>query len=208
MNEDGLVTIRGSLPADYGTDVLAAEAQKFLASDVAIDPFLLQISGRAPHGVATPADRHLGLFRDVYYPRSPNFNEADVTDKPREISRLKRVTPEMADIAPDLVDGRSFLPIVIGDDISWRTSYLLGRGGATLKGMVGLRTEQYMYVEYNSGEREFYDPSLDPWQLDNACATMAPELQVALHDRVEVMRTCTGETCRTTEGLPLLPPPP
>ncbi|MGI9020416.1 MAG: sulfatase family protein [Solirubrobacterales bacterium] len=57
-------------------------------------PYFLQIDHRAPHtegendtggpcsGYAIPAPEDLELFKDAQPPRSPSFNEADVSDKP------------------------------------------------------------------------------------------------------------------------------
>lgn len=309
VNEDGVLTTRGSSPEDYVTDVLAAEAQRFLFSDLAAGPFFLQVSMRAPHGPATPADRHQTLFSDVKYPKTPAFNEADVSDKPdpiaalpllsarekRKINRQYRdrlrsvqavdemvadlvqtladqgklentyvilhsdngyhmgehrlrpgknrpyeedtrvpllirgpgiapgqqidklignvdLAPTLADAAgvvpPDFVDGRSFLPIVQGSDVPWRTSYLLGCCGDGGAGYAGVRTEQYTYLEFNSGAGEFYDLTVDPYQLDNTYDTMPTDLQLALHARVEALRTCSAEACRVTEAEPLLIPAP
>lgn len=309
VNKDGVLTTRGSTPKDYVTDVLADEARRFLESDLAAGPFFLQVSMRAPHGPATPAERHQGLFSDVKYPKTPAFNEAHVSDKPgpiadrrklsakekRKINRDYRdrlrsmqavdemvadlvetladqerlentyvvfasdngfhmgehrlssgkntpyeedlrvplfirgpgiapgqqidqlignvdLAPTLAEaagvVAPDFVDGRSFLPIVRGEDVPWRNSYLLGRGGPRGDGFAGVRTKRYTYLEYESGEREFYDLVTDPYQLHNTYDTMPADLRVALHTRVKALRTCRAEACRATEAEPLLIPAP
>jgi arylsulfatase A-like enzyme len=46
------------------------------------EPFFLYLSTFAPHEPATPAPRHAELFPDLLKPKSPAFNEADVSDKP------------------------------------------------------------------------------------------------------------------------------
>lgn len=55
-------------------------------------PFFMYLSVNAPHGPAIPAERHEGKFTRVQLPRPPSFNEADVSDKPRRIRALSRLT--------------------------------------------------------------------------------------------------------------------
>jgi len=45
-------------------------------------PFFLYFAPKAPHAPATPAPRHAGSFSGIPPWRPPNYNEADVTDKP------------------------------------------------------------------------------------------------------------------------------
>lgn len=304
VNEDGVITSRGSDPEDYQTDVLAGEAQRFLNSDLAASPFLMQVSVKSPHAPAVPAIRHKNLFSSVKYPQTPAFNEKDVRDKPGSMNKLKKLTsaqiqaidvdfrnkirslqavdemvadivatleaqgklantyillttdngfhmgehrllrgkntpyeedlrvplyirgpgiapgqtvtemvgnvdlaPTLADAAditaPDFVDGRSFLPLLNGGGVQWRNSYLIGRGGPN--SFAGVRTEQYTYVEYASGEGEFYDRAADPYELENSFTKMPSDLRTALHNRLEELRTCSRDACRTAEAAPLAP---
>jgi N-acetylglucosamine-6-sulfatase len=300
INDDGITRHYGSAPTDYATDVLAAEAEDFIQHAPA--PFLLTVAPNAPHWPATPAPRHRGMFGDVQYPRTPSFNEEDVTDKPSVIadrplknpSQIAEIDAEyrlrleslqavdemvrgivetldarnlladtyllfasdngyfqgehrqrsgknlpyeealtvplyirgpgipagssvqsqvgnvdvpvtLSDAAgitpPNFVDGRSFLPLVHGSSIPWRQSYLLGAGGDA--GFAGIRTDRYTYVEYFSGEGEFYDRSVDPYQLDNTYPTMDPALKATLHDRLLALKSCSGSKCRSIEAQPL-----
>ncbi|HKH12032.1 MAG TPA: sulfatase [Rubrobacter sp.] len=45
-------------------------------------PFFMWVGTQAPHAPATPAPRHEGTFPDAGLPRSPSFDEGDVSDKP------------------------------------------------------------------------------------------------------------------------------
>jgi arylsulfatase A-like enzyme len=45
-------------------------------------PFFVYLAPTAPHTPATPAQRHQGAFAGEKAPRSPSFNEEDVSDKP------------------------------------------------------------------------------------------------------------------------------
>ena len=72
-------------------------------------PFFLWFTPTAPHGEAgrfpgatrdpTPALRHFGRFEGAQAPRTPNFDEADVSDKPSFVQDQDRLTAEqLADI--------------------------------------------------------------------------------------------------------------
>jgi N-acetylglucosamine-6-sulfatase len=62
-----------------------------------------------------------------------------------------------------------------------------------------LRTEDGLYVEYETGERELYDLREDPYQLDNRYEIAAPDLIRHAEGWLEALRGCTGATCRTAE---------
>lgn len=84
LNENGELVRYRKRDKDYQTDVLAARTADFLTRAAAEDePFFLYLAPRAPHGPATPAARHEGMFADRAAPRPPSFNERDVGDKPR-----------------------------------------------------------------------------------------------------------------------------
>ena len=44
----------------------------------------------------------------------------------------------------------------------------------------GMRTPEWTYVEYGTGERELYDLARDPYQLDNLIEDADPALLAAL----------------------------
>jgi len=81
MNENGRVVSYGGRDRDYLTDVLARKAEDFLRRSGGA-PFFLYVTPYAPHHPATPAPRHERLFPSAQLPRTPSFNEADVSDKP------------------------------------------------------------------------------------------------------------------------------
>ena len=88
LSVDGAPVSYGSDPADYSTDVLAGEAEGFIRGTEAGRPLFLLFSPRAPHEAAIPAPRHEGAFADLAPHRPPNFDEADVSDKPAHIRAL------------------------------------------------------------------------------------------------------------------------
>jgi len=83
LNENGTLAGYGLGEQEYLTDVLSQKVDEYLrrsASDSR--PFFVYLAPYAPHEPAIPAPRHANLFPDLQVPRTPAFNEADVSDKP------------------------------------------------------------------------------------------------------------------------------
>jgi arylsulfatase A-like enzyme len=96
LNENGKSVHYGHKPEDYGTDVYAHKAIDFIKTATRDKtPFFVYLAVYAPHGPATPAPRHEGLFADAKIVRSAAFNEADVSTKPEYIQNLP-LMPESA----------------------------------------------------------------------------------------------------------------
>jgi len=104
LNENGVVRGYDRYSTDEYSD-RAVEAVARLAPSS--EPFFLSVAWLAPHsggprdpddpqGLVTPmpAARHRDLFAGEPLPRSPAFNEADVSDKPSFIRRRPRLSPE------------------------------------------------------------------------------------------------------------------
>jgi arylsulfatase A-like enzyme len=136
------------------------------------------------------------------------------------------LAPTLADIAgiapPAFVDGRSFLPLLADPAQPWRQSFLIERRqleeqyialaeqqGATREQLSrhayldGLRTTEWSYVEYGSGERELYDLLRDPYQLTNLIKDAEPKLLADLAARLDALAGCAGRHCRELDDLPL-----
>ena len=89
LNVNGTLVQHGREPADYLADVMTQRARAFVTQASEDDvPFFLYFSAYAPHKPATPAPRHRRTFRNAKAPRTPSFNEADVSDKPQKIRDL------------------------------------------------------------------------------------------------------------------------
>jgi len=95
LNHNGVLKTYGRDPEDYATDVYAGLAEKAIRdARKSGKPFFLNIAPLAPHTVAVasgarmegtpalPAPRHASRFAQTPLPRYPNFNEADLSDKP------------------------------------------------------------------------------------------------------------------------------
>jgi arylsulfatase A-like enzyme len=57
-----------------------------------------------------------------------------------------------------------------------------------------LRTRRTTYVEYENGDREFYDRRRDPAELDNRAGRMSAARLTRLHAKLERYRRCRGAT--------------
>ncbi|MFN8161540.1 MAG: sulfatase-like hydrolase/transferase [Solirubrobacterales bacterium] len=104
FNEQGVLVPYGHSAAEYQSDVFTSKAVDFIERRApAARPFFLWVSYFAPHsggpdpnphppydcaGSAKPAPRDAGAFDTEPLPRPPDFNEADVSDKPAAIRDL------------------------------------------------------------------------------------------------------------------------
>lgn len=107
----------------------------------------------------------------------------------------------------DSFDGRSLQPLMeAGANPQWRSAFLVehwkvSRSHAKNSGIPNykaMRTEDKVYVEYSTDEKELYDLSEDPDQLTNV-AGQRPSEEAGLAERLEDLKSCSGETCRTLE---------
>jgi arylsulfatase A-like enzyme len=101
MNENGTLVGYGTDPADYKEDVLTGKAVDLVDRRAPeAQPFFLWLTYSAPHAggpdpnpqppsncqnAPKPAPRHAHAFDAQPLPKPPNFNEADVSDKPNAI---------------------------------------------------------------------------------------------------------------------------
>ena len=76
---------RRQRPRTYSTDLLTRASVRFLRDDDT-RPFFLLVGYNAPHQPATPASKHKDELFEVN--ATPNFNEAQVGDKPAYIRSL------------------------------------------------------------------------------------------------------------------------
>ena len=122
LNEGGALNTYGSQtanpdapgnPANYSTDTYTAKAVDFINRRAPSDqPFFLWLTYLAPHsggpnpdppntshcaGTAKPAPRDLHSFDATPLPTPPNFNEADVSDKPPTIEQRDLSDPDQVD---------------------------------------------------------------------------------------------------------------
>jgi arylsulfatase A-like enzyme len=90
--DQGLVRHYGAAPEDYATDVLGAQALRFVQQAPAGQPWFLYFSPNAPHLPWIPSPTHAGSFRDVRPPLPALHVMNDVRGKPRYVEELPRKT--------------------------------------------------------------------------------------------------------------------
>jgi N-acetylglucosamine-6-sulfatase len=110
LNENGRLRYYRNGARNYVTDVLSSKVNALLkAWAISPKPFFMYFNPTAPHGERAvpiwstrdpqPAPRHLGVFGDIPAPRTPNFDEPDVSDKPRVIRDMPRLSDaQLADL--------------------------------------------------------------------------------------------------------------
>ena len=128
--------------------------------------------------------------------------------------------PTIAELAgispPDYVDGRSLVSLFGTERPSisdWRSGYLLEFYGYNLGNedpntpppvaeYLGLRTQDYLYVEYTDGFVEFYDMKSDPFQMTNIAQTADESLLKYLSGWLHALAQCSGSQCSKLDKEP------
>ncbi|WP_433225127.1 sulfatase family protein [Microtetraspora malaysiensis] len=93
LNDDGSVTQHGYTPEDYLEDVLSHKADEFVSSS-GDQPFFLYLAPVAPHQPANYAPRHADAFQDEVAPRTPSFDEQDMSAEPLWLREKPPLTPK------------------------------------------------------------------------------------------------------------------
>ena len=64
-------------------------------------------------------------------------------------------------------------------------------------GLEAIRTTNGSYVEYATGEREYYDLLRDPYELRNTFTSLPADARARLHASVAALSGCAGSSeCR------------
>ncbi|MFI6740722.1 sulfatase [Nonomuraea sp. NPDC050451] len=309
LNENGSLYDYGFSERAYLSDVLAGKAREFIAGAKG-EPFFLYLAPIGPHNPANPAVRHANAFAGAMAPRTPSFNQEDVSAEPewlRERPSLDEATVDQVDeryrarmrsmlgvddlvgavvdelrrtgqldntyifftsdngfhlgthrlkqgkttpfeeaikvplvvrgpgikagatisqltssvdlattfaelggaTPPPFAEGRSLVPLLKGKPPAvWRRNVLvefarpLDQSSAAQTPVPpyrALRTDQYKYVRYATGESQLYDLRADPYELRNLIATADPALLDGLRQRLDAMVACSGATCRQAD---------
>jgi arylsulfatase A-like enzyme len=106
---------------------------------------------------------------------------------------------------PPFITESTVVPLLTGDPLpsNWRrTSAASAKlseewGRPWLK---ALRTNNYLYVDYKTGEHELYDLRKDPYELNNMYATARPEITQRLEAQLDALRQCSAAQCRAAES--------
>ena len=113
-------------------------------------------------------------------------------------------------IPPDYVDGRSLVPLLGNQRPAhgeWRKAipiefygHEVDESGLVKPWYLGLRTGEYVYIEYEEEFQEFYDLTDDPHQLENIAADVDQELVGKLSAWLSQVISSSGEGCRQLEN--------
>ncbi len=111
---------------------------------------------------------------------------------PRLVQNID-IAPTFAELAaarPDIpVDGRSLLALLRGGESAWRTEILLEHWGGPSLSWSAIRSDRWKYVEYESGDRELYDLTADPYEMNNGATDARHAQTVAeLRRRLDALR--------------------
>jgi arylsulfatase A-like enzyme len=311
LDVNGRLERYGTGPRDYLTDVLATKGERFIARAAATrKPFLLELATFAPHSPYTPAPRNAHDFPHLRAPRSPAYDEADLSDKPgwlryhppltraeqavidtdfreraqaveavdrllagvesalarsgvrrntyvffssdngyhmgehrllpgkqtafetdtrvplivagpriqpgRKITQIAQnvdLYPTFVDLAhdavPSRVDGQSLEPLLHDTTVpaGWRDAALIEHHGPDIDladpdhprpdsgnppSYEALRFPGGIYIEYDTGAREYYDLRHDPFELDNVAPKLDPGERAFLHSALSAFEHCHG----------------
>jgi arylsulfatase A-like enzyme len=131
------------------------------------------------------------------------------------------LAPTIAELAgvipPEFVDGRSMVSLFKAERpmvSEWRSAYLLEFYGynqdgedpnspAPMPEYLGLRTQDYLYVEHWDGFAELYDLGVDPYQMENIAPTADQALVDRLSGWLHALSLCSGRQCSVLDqGVP------
>ena len=154
-------------------------------------------------------------FADLAGARAPSFVDGRslkplLIDHPTPVEdwRKRFVVESVAERGnvphPTYLDESEVTPLLTGDPLpsNWRRTSAarvqLGEewGRPWLK---ALRTRNYLYVEYKTGEHELYDLREDPHQLHNRYAKVPAEIKQRLEEHLDPLRHCAAAECRAAE---------
>ncbi len=90
---------------------------------------------------------------------------------------------------------------------SWRTAFLVEHRRTpeefayvrAIPNYDAVRTTQYSYVEYETGEKELYDLTVDPQELTSIHKSAAQGLLSNLKTRLDALKSCAGAGCKVAE---------
>lgn len=171
------------------------------------------------HGL--PSGKGTAYEEDIRVPfmiRGPGIEPGTTVSQMTANIDFAPTVAEIAGVAPAFfVDGRSLLPLLLGEQVPWRDGLLVEFGyideeepldappdpetDNALNGVLGgafraIRGPDYVYVEYANGEIEFYDLTADPYQLENLAGSLSAETLSVLHSKLNELKYCEDKTCR------------
>lgn len=135
----------------------------------------------------------------------PGFDTGQTRDQKVSLADIAPTVAAEAHVAPGLVQDGVPLTTIAADPQAADKRTILLEGGPNRREprrwYTGIHTNRYVYVEYSTThEKELYDLTTDPQQLDNL-AVLSPggPVEHKLARALATLRTCAGPVCR--EGV-------
>jgi N-acetylglucosamine-6-sulfatase len=156
---------------------------------------------RFPHGKAAPYEESIRVPLVVRGPGIPAGSRLS-----HDVVNID-LAPTFAEIAgasvPATADGRSLKPLLSAAPTpvaSWRQDVLVEHETSDSEGLPsfkGVRTSQYIFVDYPShAEQEYYDLVNDPHQLNSRHNGLDAARRAQLKARLDQLGSCRGASCR------------
>jgi arylsulfatase A-like enzyme len=206
--------------AAYAVDELVGRLQEQLeANGIADDTYVVFSSDNGYHlgeyrlreGKQTPYDM------DVRVPLVVTGPDVPAGRRVAAFTSNIDLAPTFEEIAGaatgDNVDGASLLPLLHGrTPKNWRRAVLIEHVNADGADPAdpdyqakpagdpptyqAVRTANALYIQYVTGEREYYDLTKDPHRLHNVAKTAPAGRLAALQQKLNALRSCRGKGCR------------
>ena len=114
---------------------------------------------------------------------------------------------------PKFLDGKSFFPLLVNskenDEATWREPIVIenwqakrNRGKVLPGAYSGLRFYDQVYVEWVTGDKEFYDLANDPFELENVYDSLSIQQQTELKQRL-----CSSRNVEMNPLVTIIPAP-
>ena len=159
VNDGGRAVWYGGKATDYQTDVLSEQAVNFIQRNRrSSKPFFLYLVPTAPHLPVVPAERHQDALSGLEVPRSPAFNEADTSDKPRWVRMVPPLTPAQVAQEDEIYRKQAEMLLAI-DEMVGRLVDTLAAAGELQNTYIVFTSDQ----GFHSGEHRLMKMKLTPY---------------------------------------------
>lgn len=151
----------------------------------------------ADHGFSWGSHRllqkHCGYEACIRFPlliRYPGLAESREETRLVANVDLASTIADYAGVTPGLPqDGRTLIPLLTDSAPNWTEAVLLEKHlGKT--GYYGIRVPSWKYIEYRNGDKELYDLTADPYELQNLANQ--PAYQTIQNDLAQQLRALHG----------------
>jgi len=204
--------------ADTVTGVFAALTQSGHINDTLV----IVTSDNGFHAAfhRLPAGKRTAFKEDTVVPLvmlGPGITKGGtVTAMSSTVDLAPTITSVLGTSPSAIAEGRNLVPFLTSQAApsDWRTATLTESMSESAPGdpdystfspprFASLRSEQWLYVEYSTGERELYDRFTDPDEMHNLISLEDPSVIAQLSAQLAALTACTGSTCRVADSMPV-----